>query len=50
MVVAGGTSLKHDGVFNNAYVLAQTGDTPGARARIVEFNKNFIRWYGEVRD
>eukprot|EP01052_Picozoa_sp_SAG31_P025160 SAG31_NODE_2191_length_6228_cov_2.962806_4_plen_164_part_00 len=46
---AGGTSLAHDGVFNNAYVLAATGDTEASRARIAEFNKNFTAWYGAVR-
>ena len=46
---AGGTSLAHDGVFNNAYVLAAVGDTAASRARIAEFNQNFIAWYGEVR-
>jgi hypothetical protein len=45
---AGGTSLAHDGVFNNAYVLAATGDTSASRAHIAEFNENFIAWYGEV--
>ena len=39
----------HDGVFNNAYVLAATGDSEASRGRIAEFNKNFITWYGEVR-
>ena len=45
---AGGTSLAHDGVFNNAYVLA-TADSAAARARIAEFNSAFTAWYGKVR-
>lgn len=44
---AGGTSLAHDGVFNNAYVLA-TEDSAAARARIAEFNSAFTAWYGKV--
>lgn len=44
---AGGTSLKVDGVFNSAYVLA-TEDSAASRARIAEFNKHFIAWYGEA--
>eukprot|EP01051_Picozoa_sp_SAG22_P009898 SAG22_NODE_858_length_6831_cov_25.965538_2_plen_138_part_00 len=44
---AGGTGLKADGVFNNAYVLAGA-DQPAARARIADFNTAFTGWYGEV--
>ena len=44
---AGGTSLKADGVFNNAYVLA-TDDAAASRTRIAEFNPNFIAWYGDA--
>ena len=45
---AGGKSLAHDGVFNNAYVLA-TADSAASRARLAEFNEGFTAWYGEVR-
>jgi hypothetical protein len=44
---AGGTSLKADGVYNNAYVLA-TEDSAASRARLSEFNTHFIGWYGDT--
>ena len=41
---AGGTGLKEDGIFNNAYVVAG-GDTEANRAWIQEFNASFSAWY-----
>ncbi|MXY48393.1 MAG: hypothetical protein F4Y38_03730 [Gemmatimonadetes bacterium] len=41
---AGGTGLKEDGIFNNAYVVAGD-DTEANRAWIQEFNASFSAWY-----
>ncbi len=41
---AGGTGLKEDGIFNNAYVVAGD-DTRANRAWIQEFNASFSAWY-----
>ncbi len=41
---AGGSGLKEDGIFNNAYVVAGE-DTTANRAWIQEFNASFTAWY-----
>ena len=41
---AGGTGLKENGVFNNAYVVA-TDDIEASRASFADFNKSFSAYY-----
>jgi len=41
---AGGTGLKEDGVFNNAYVVAGS-DTQATRDSLVKFNTSFSAYY-----
>ena len=41
---AGGTGLKENGIFNNAYIVARD-TTEGSRAWLGEFNESFTKWY-----
>ena len=41
---AGGSGLKEDGIFNNAYIVAKDS-SEASREWIVEFNKSFIAYY-----
>ena len=41
---AGGSGLKQDGIFNNAYVVA-SADSAASRTWLQEFNSSFSAWY-----
>jgi hypothetical protein len=48
IVEAGGTGLKEDGVFNNAYIVAGE-DSEANRASLGSFNKSFSAYYEDTK-
>ena len=45
---AGGSGLKEDGVFNNAYIVAGD-DSAAARASLGSFNESFSAYYADTK-